>query len=95
MYGEGISFEGDLIELGVKKEIIDKAGAWYSYSGEKLGQGKEAAKILLKENTALRDEISHKVKVAYGIVKEEGASKNEASTKNGTSKNEALQKTGL
>ena len=97
MYGEGISFEGDLIELGVKKEIIDKAGAWYSYSGEKLGQGKEAAKILLKENTALRDEISHKVKVAYGIVKEEGASKNEASkneasTKNGASKTEALKK---
>jgi recombination protein RecA len=73
MYGEGISFEGDLIELGVKKEIIDKAGAWYSYNGEKLGQGKEAAKTLLKENTALRDEISHKVRVAYGIVKEEKA----------------------
>ena len=95
MYGEGISFEGDLIELGVKKEIIDKAGAWYSYSGEKLGQGKEAAKILLKENTALRDEISHKVKVAYGIVKEEGASKTEASKTEASTKNEAQQKTGL
>ena len=71
MYGEGISFEGDLIELGVKKEIIDKAGAWYSYSGQKLGQGKDAAKTLLKDNKALRDEISYKVRAAYGIIKGE------------------------
>ena len=75
MYGEGISFEGDLIELGVKKEIVDKAGAWYSYQGSKLGQGKEASKKLLKENTALRDEIAHKVRVAYGIVKEDETKK--------------------
>lgn len=71
MYGEGISYEGDLIELAVKKEIVDKAGAWYSYNGNKLGQGKEASKATLKEDTKLREEIAHKVKVAYGILKED------------------------
>lgn len=70
MYGEGISAEGDIIELAVKKDIVDKAGAWYSYEGAKLGQGKEAAKQLLKEDTKLKEEIAQKVRVAYGIAKD-------------------------
>ena len=70
MYGEGISAEGDIIELAVKKDIVNKAGAWYSYEGAKLGQGKEAAKQLLKEDEKLKAEIMQKVKVAYGIAKE-------------------------
>lgn len=80
MYGEGISYEGDLIELAVKKEIVDKAGAWYSYNGNKLGQGKEASKATLKEDTKLREEIAHKVKVAYGILKEDEKIKEPAPT---------------
>jgi len=80
MYGEGISAEGDIIELAVKKDIVNKAGAWYSYEGAKLGQGKEAAKQLLKEDTKLKEEIAHKVRVAYGITKED-APKAAAATK--------------
>lgn len=70
MYGEGISLEGDVIELAVKKDIVNKAGAWYSYEGAKLGQGKEAAKALLKEDVKLREDIMKKVRVAYGIAKD-------------------------
>lgn len=69
MYGEGISLEGDIIELAVKKDIINKAGSWYSYEGAKMGQGKESAKKLLKEDLKLREEIKKKVLVAYGIEK--------------------------
>ena len=67
MYGEGISKEGELIDLGVNANIIDKSGAWFSYNGEKLGQGKENVKLLLKDNHALRDEIEEKVREYYGI----------------------------
>ncbi|GAB4222372.1 MAG: recombinase RecA [Francisella sp.] len=57
IYGEGISLEAELIDLGVKHNIIEKSGAWYSYKGKKIGQGKEKAKEYLKENTNERDEI--------------------------------------
>ena len=67
MYGEGVSKEGELIDLGVEAGIIDKAGAWVSYQGEKLGQGKENVKLLLRDNPELRDEIEKKVRDFYGI----------------------------
>ena len=67
MYGEGVSKEGELIDLGVEAGIIDKAGAWFSYQGEKLGQGKENVKILLKDNKELKEEIEAKVRDFYGI----------------------------
>jgi len=67
MFGEGISFEGELIDYGVKLDIIDKSGAWFSYGAEKLGQGKENAKQTLKENPELRDEIEAKIKEALGF----------------------------
>ena len=67
MYGEGVSKEGELIDLGVEAGIIDKAGAWFSYQGEKLGQGKENVKLLLRDNPELRDEIEKKVRDFYGI----------------------------
>jgi recombination protein RecA len=67
MFGEGISYEGELIDYGVKLDIIDKSGAWFSYGAEKLGQGKENAKQTLKENQALRDEIEAKIKEALGF----------------------------
>ena len=57
MYGEGISKEGDLIDLAVARNIVEKSGAWFSYSGERLGQGRENVKNGLKENTELRDRI--------------------------------------
>ncbi len=67
MYGEGISREGELIDLGTNAGIIDKMGAWYSYNGEKLGQGKENVKLLLKDKQELKNEIEAKVREYYGI----------------------------
>ena len=67
MYGEGISREGEIIDLGSEAGIIEKTGAWYSYNGEKLGQGKENVKLLLKDKKELRDEIEAKVREFYGI----------------------------
>ena len=67
MYGEGISKEGELIDLGSDAGIIDKTGAWYSYNGEKLGQGKENVKLLLKDKPELKEEIEEKVREFYSI----------------------------
>ena len=66
MYGEGISKVGELVDLGVKAGIIEKAGAWFSYNGEKLGQGRENAKQVLRENQALADEIEKKIRADAG-----------------------------
>ena len=66
MYGEGISKTGELVDLGVKSGIIDKAGAWFSYNGEKIGQGRENAKNFLKENPAIADEIENKIRADAG-----------------------------
>jgi recombination protein RecA len=57
LYGEGISHEGELIDLGVEHKLIEKAGAWYSYNGEKIGQGKEKVRLFLKENPGIADTI--------------------------------------
>ena len=67
MYGEGVSRVSEIIDLGVEAGIIDKSGAWYSYNGEKLGQGKETVKALLKENDKLRDEIEQKVREHFNM----------------------------
>ena len=67
MFGEGISAEGELIDYGVKLDIIDKSGAWFSYGAEKLGQGKENAKLTLKDNPELRAEVEGKIKEALGF----------------------------
>ena len=67
MYGEGVSKEGEIIDLGVDSNILEKSGSWFSYNGEKLGQGKENVKLLLKENTKLRDEIETKIREFYNI----------------------------
>lgn len=71
MYGEGISKEGDLLDLAVAKNIVEKSGAWFSYAGERLGQGRENVKNGLKENTTLRDRIEHDVKVELGLIEKE------------------------
>ncbi len=67
MYGEGVSREGEIVDLASEANIIEKSGAWYAYQGEKLGQGKENVKLLLKENTELRDELEQKVREYYNI----------------------------
>ena len=67
MYGEGVSRVSEIIDLGVEAGIIDKSGALYSYNGEKLGQGKETVKALLKENDKLRDELEQKVREHFNM----------------------------
>ncbi len=67
MYGEGISKEGEIIDIGSEMDVIEKSGSWYSYNGERLGQGRENAKLFLKENPDVRDEISFKIRSAYGL----------------------------
>ena len=67
MYGEGISREGEIIDLGSEAGVIEKTGSWYSYNGEKLGQGKENVKLLLKDKKDLCNEIEEKVREYYGI----------------------------
>ena len=67
MYGEGISIEGDLLDLAVKKDLVDKSGAWYSYNGERLGQGRDAAKNFFKENPEVMNTLKDKVMTAYGV----------------------------
>jgi recombination protein RecA len=73
MYGEGISREGDLVDLSVLHNIVEKSGSWFSYNGERLGQGRENVKNLLKENKDLRGQIENDVKVALGFAKAEAA----------------------
>ncbi|HEY8436893.1 MAG TPA: recombinase RecA [Haloplasmataceae bacterium] len=67
MYGEGISKEGELVDLGVEYDIISKSGAWYSYNNEKIGQGRENAKKFLQDNPDIRDEIERKIREKLGI----------------------------
>lgn len=62
LYGEGISHEGEIIDLGVQQGIIEKAGAWYSYNGDKIGQGKDNVRNFLKENAALAEEIEKQIR---------------------------------
>jgi len=68
MYGEGISREGDLLDLAVNNNVVEKSGAWFSYSGERLGQGRENSKNLLKENREIFGRIEKEVKVALGMI---------------------------
>jgi recombination protein RecA len=70
MYGEGVSREGDLIDIAVEHKIIEKSGAWFAYGGERLGQGRENVKNYLKENIELRSAIEEKVRRALGMVKD-------------------------
>lgn len=68
MYGQGISREGEIIDLGSEHEIIQKSGAWYSYNGERMGQGKENVKLYLKENPEVLKEIDLKIRQELGII---------------------------
>jgi recombination protein RecA len=70
MYGEGISREGDLLDLAVDKRIVEKSGAWFAYSGERLGQGRENAKQFLRDNPSVRQAIEDRVRRELGLVRE-------------------------
>jgi recombination protein RecA len=67
LYGEGISREGEIIELGVAHKLVEKSGAWYSYKGEKIGQGKDNSREYLKEHKDIAAEIEGKVRAAVGV----------------------------
>ena len=77
MYGEGISKTGELIDLGVKAGIVEKAGAWFSYKGDKIGQGRENAKIFLREHPEVADEIEAKIRADAGHLTTEMIGDNE------------------
>ena len=68
LYGEGISREGEVIDLGVEAKVVDKSGAWYSYKGEKIGQGRDNSRDFLRENPELAAEIENKVREQLGII---------------------------
>ena len=80
MYGEGISKTGELIDLGVKSGIIEKAGAWFSYNGDKIGQGRENAKRYLAENPAVAEEIENKIRADAGHLTTEMIGEDEPET---------------
>ncbi len=71
IYGEGISKHGEIIDMGVKAEIIEKSGAWYSYDSQRIGQGKENVRTFLKENPEISDEIERKVREQAGLLAKE------------------------
>ncbi len=80
LYGEGISREGEIVDMGVQHKIVDKSGAWYAYQGEKIGQGKDNAREFLRENPDLAVEIENKIRAAVGVAplgEAEGTTKKE------------------
>jgi recombination protein RecA len=68
MYGKGISKTGELIDLGAKAEVVEKAGAWYAYKGEKIGQGRENAKLYLEKNPKVAAEIEMAIRTKAGLI---------------------------
>jgi len=73
MYGEGISKLGDMLDLGVVHNIVEKSGAWFSYNGERIGQGRENAKLYLKENKDIAAKLDAQVRKAVGLKEHPGA----------------------
>src|SRR5580692_4011789 len=71
IYGEGVSKEGDLVDLGVANNLIEKSGSWFSYKGERIGQGRENAKQFLKDNADIRQKIDTELRKALGLIKPE------------------------
>jgi len=67
LYGEGISREGDILDLGVEQDFVEKSGAWYSVGGERIGQGRENARIFLKEHPEMASELAKKILAKRGI----------------------------
>jgi recombination protein RecA len=72
IYGEGISKEGDLLDLGVAQNLVEKSGSWFSYKGERIGQGRENARQFLKDNSDIRQNVDSELRKALGLVKADG-----------------------
>ena len=72
MYGEGISLEGDLLDLGVEHRVVAKSGAWYSYGGDRIGQGRENTKKFLQENLDIRAKLETELRKALGLQAQAG-----------------------
>ena len=87
MYGEGISKMGELLDLGVSADIVEKSGAWFSYDGQRIGQGRQNAKIFLKENLGVAEEIERKIRENAGLISDQMLD----GTKNEQSDGEALK----
>jgi len=83
IYGEGVSREGDLLDLGVMKNILEKSGTWISYKGERLGQGRENARLFLKEHTDIRDKIEHDLRKSLGLAPLSAEEAKKAASANG------------
>jgi recombination protein RecA len=83
IFGEGISTEGDLIDCGVDTGVVEKTGTWYSYKGERLGQGKENVKKLLKENTEMASQLDKEIRQIVGLLPEEKKKEKEAPEEQG------------
>ena len=82
MFGEGISKAGDLLDIASNNDIVEKSGSWYSYNGNKIGQGRDNCKIFLKENTDIMNEIEAKVRDKFGLKVNEGNTNTKSSVKN-------------
>ena len=97
MYGKGISASGDILDLASELDIVDKAGAWYSYEGTRLGQGRENSKTYLEENTDLLKELEHKIRIHHNLIEEEASATEEPTkepaTEDDTSKETKTEKT--
>src|SRR6185436_11146644 len=92
LFGEGISKSGDALDLGVEANVVEKSGAWYTYAGERIGQGRETARNFLKEHPEALAEIERKVLLAKGVVRDAPAA-SESAGKNGKSSDTASVKT--
>jgi recombination protein RecA len=69
IYGEGISKEGDLLDLGVAQNLVEKSGSWFSYKGERIGQGRETARQFLKDNPDMRQAVDTELRKLLGLIK--------------------------
>jgi recombination protein RecA len=67
MYGQGISREGEIIDMGVEADIVEKSGSWYAYNGDRIGQGKDNVREFLKENPAIAQDIESKIRAKLGV----------------------------
>lgn len=75
MYGQGVSKSGELLDIASNIDIVEKSGAWYAYKGEKIGQGRENAKLYLENNPKIMEEIDHQIRLHYGLIKEKSDNK--------------------
>ena len=88
MFGEGISREGDILDLAANTGVVNKSGAWYAYNGEKIGQGRENAKVYLKQNPAVCEEIEERVREGFGL----DSAKSEGETEDKAAKEKSAEK---